>query len=214
MRRIFDRLRAIELHPARGPGCLDELAIAAAVDGAASAETIEHLSRCAACRTQVAHLSRLLGVDSVADEVDRLERRRPAGWPSGRALIGLAAAAAVVLLAVIPVLPRSGDDADGFRDEAPVAASAVPLLREPDLTGTGPGLRWSSVTSATQYRVTVFDAEGALVWSTETSDTSATIPADVRLAPATQYWWRVEARVDFDRWNPSVLGVFEVGGRR
>lgn len=208
MRRTFDRLRSSESHPMPGPGCLDELALAAAVDGAASAPTIEHISGCAACRGQVAHLTRLLADPPIAEEVGRLEGGRRTGWPSGRRLIGIAAAAALVLLAVIPALPRDRDAGDGFRDELPVAPAAAPALLEPDMTAGAAGLRWTAVPAASQYRVTIFDAEGALIWSLETSDTSAVIPSSVALAPATQYWWRIEARVDFDRWNPSRLGSF------
>jgi hypothetical protein len=208
MRRTFDRFRASESHPLPGPDCLDELALAAAIDGRASAGTIEHLSSCAACRARVAHLGRLLADAPVQAEIRRLDAGWRTGWASGKRLIGLAAAAAVVLLAVIPALPRAPDAGDGFRDEAPVAPAAAPVLLAPDLAGESAGLRWSAVPAASQYRLTIFDAEGALIWSVETSDTTATIPATVSLAPATQYWWRVEARVDFDRWNPSRLGSF------
>jgi hypothetical protein len=208
MRRTFDRLRSSESHPVPGPGCLDELALAAAADGEASAGTIEHLSRCAACRAQVAHLTRLLAGIAVGEEVGRLDGRSRTGWRSGRRLLGVAAAAALILLAVIPALPRDREAGDGFRDEAPVAPAVAPALIEPLMTGEAADLQWTAVPSASQYRVTVFDAEGALIWSRETSDTTAVIPASVALAPETQYWWRVEARVDFDRWNSSRLGSF------
>ena len=208
MRRTFDRLRSSESHPVPGPGCLDELALAAAAEGKASAGTIEHLSRCSACRAQVAHLTRLLADSAVAEEVRRLDGPSRTGWRPARRLLGVAAAAALVLLAVIPALPRDRDAGDGFRDEAPVAPAAAPALLEPVVTSEAADLRWTAVPAASQYRVTVFDAEGALVWSVETSDTSAAIPVGAALAPETQYWWRVEARVDFDRWNASRLGHF------
>ena len=208
MRRTFDRLRATESHPLPGPDCLDELALAAAIDGGASAGTIEHLSSCATCRARVAHLGRVLAHAPVQEEIRRLDGGWRTGWVSGKRLIGLAAAAALVLLAVIPALPRAPGGGDGFRDEAPIAPAVAPVLLEPDLTGENAALRWSAVPAASQYRLTIFDAEGALIWSVETSDTSAMVPATVSLAPATQYWWRVEARVDFDRWNPSRLGSF------
>jgi len=208
MRRTFDRLRAAESHPLPGPGCLDELALAAAVDGAASAGTIEHLSGCATCRARVAHLGRVLADAPVQAEIRRLDGGWHTGRVSGKRLVGLAAAAALVLLAVLPALPRGPDGGDGFRDEAPITPALAPMLLEPDLAGAHASLRWSAVPAAAQYRLTIFDAEGALIWSVETADTAATVPATVSLAPATQYWWRVEARVDFDRWNPSRLGSF------
>lgn len=207
MRFTFDRLRAAEGHPAPGPACLDELAVAAAADGAATPEAIAHLSRCAACRMQVAHLARLLGDDSVAREVSRLEGRGRYYRPSMRAFAGVAAAAALVV-ALVPLIPGR-DGADDFRDEPQASAAAVPALAQPVTSANGlDSLRWSGVAGATQYRITLFDEEGSLVWTTETVDTVVSFPADTSLAINTPYWWRVEARVDFDRWNASALGTF------
>ena len=208
MRLIFDRLRATELHSPPGPACLDELGIAAAVDGTAPRESIEHLSRCAACRTQVAHLARLVEDDSVAREVNRLEARGNLRWPPLRMLAGVAAAAALVV-ALLPLLPAT-DAGDGFRDET-YAGAIAPVLTAPQTSaGVLASLRWSRVQGATEYRVTVFDEEGGLVWSAETADTTVPVPPDTKLVGGVPYWWRVEARVDFDRWSASELGTFTV----
>ena len=211
MRLTFDRLRAAERYTTTAPDCLDELSVAAAADGAATPRAIEHLSRCAACRGQVAHLARLLGDAAVAREVSRLEGRGLRRLPAARVLAGLAAAA-VLALAVLPSLPRT-DGADEFRDVRP--AASAPVL-DPPLASAGglESLRWSSVEGATQYRVTVFDEEGGLVWSSETVDTTIAFPADTALDPGTPYWWRVEARVDFDRWTASELGTFTMERQR
>jgi hypothetical protein len=207
MRLTFDRLRAAERYPAPGPDCLDELGAAAAVDGTATPQAIAHLSVCAACRAQVVQLARLLGDGAVAHEVDRLSgvRRFP---PVAAPL----AAAAVLLLALIPFLART-DSGDGdFRDEPQVPAASAPVLKPPLTRDSGlQSLHWSAVAGATQYRVTIFDEEGSLVWTAETGDTAVTFPQDAALVAGTPYWWRVEARVDFDRWNASGLGAFTVG---
>ena len=204
MRFTFDRLRAAERHSAPGPDCLDDLGVATAADGAATPQAIAHLSRCAACRTNVAHLARLLGDASVAGEVGRLEggllrRRLP------RAVAGLAAAA-VLVLALLPLLPRT-ESGDEFRDEP--LSQAAPVLVAPLASAERlESLRWHGVEGATQYRVTVFDEEGGLVWSFETADTAVAFPPDSSLVAGAPYWWRVEARVDFDRWSASELGTF------
>ena len=206
MRFTFHRLRAAERHPAPGPDCLDDLGVAAAADGAATPQAIEHLSRCAACRTEVAHLARLLGDGAVAGEVGRLEGGNVAARRFLRAVAGVAAAA-VLVLALLPLLPGT-DAGDGFRDEPPPESQA-PVLAAP-LTSADrlESLRWNGVEGASQYRVTVFDEEGGLVWASETADTFVSFPADTTLVPGTPYWWRVEARTDFDRWTASVLGTF------
>ncbi len=209
MRLTFDRLRAAERYPAPGPDCLDELGVAAAVDGRATQHAIAHLSNCAACRAQVAQLARLLGDGSVAREVDRLSGGH--GFPRVAAPL---AAAAVLLLALIPFMARTDRGAGEFRDEPQAPVASVPILRAP-LTGTGTleSLRWSGVAGATQYRVTIFDEEGGLVWAAETGDTTVAFPRDSALVAGTPYWWRVEARVDFDRWNASGLGTFTLRER-
>ena len=101
-------------------------------------------------------IARLLGDASVAGEVGRLEggllrRRLP------RAVAGLAAAA-VLVLALLPLLPRT-ESGDEFRDEPLSQAAPVlvaPLARAERLES----LRWHGVEGASQYRVTVFDEEG------------------------------------------------------
>ncbi len=210
MRLTFDRLRAAERYPAPGPDCLDELGIAAAVDGSATPHAIAHLSTCAACRAHVAQLARLLGDESVAREVDRLSGGRR--FPRAAAPL---AAAAILLLALVPFLARTDSGDRGFRDDPQAPAAATPILRTP-LTRANDleSLHWSAVAGATQYRVTIFDEEGGLVWTAETGDTAVVFPADSTLAAGAPYWWRVEARVDFDRWNASGLGTFTVGEER
>jgi hypothetical protein len=207
MRLTFDRLRAAERYPAPGPDCLDELGVAAAVDGTATPQAIAHLSNCSACRAQVAQLARLLGDGSVAREVDRLSGGRR--FPRGAAPL---AAAALLLLALIPFVARTDRGAGDFRDEPQAPAATAPVLRTP-LTRANElaSLHWSGVAGATQYRVTIFDEEGGLVWTAETGDTAVAFPGDSTLVAGTPYWWRVEARVDFDRWNASGLGTFTVG---
>ncbi|HEX6643728.1 MAG TPA: hypothetical protein VF037_03570 [Gemmatimonadales bacterium] len=211
MRLTFDRFRAAESHPERTPDCLGEIELAAAADGAAAPGALAHLSRCPACRSELAHLARLLGDDAVAAETARLGAAGARRW--GTPLL-VAAAAAVVLMVAIPVV-RNGEDGTQFRDDPPVETWPAPALVTPNraVAGTPIALRWSAIPSASQYRVTVFDEEGSVVWSEELSDTSITIPAAAGIAPRT-YWWRVEARVDFDRWSASPLGELRVSGAR
>ena len=69
---------------------------------------------------------------------------------------------------------------------------------------------WHLLERADRYRGTLFDASGVVVWRTETGDTVAALPDSVRLEPGATYLWRVDARVDVDRWVQSEMLQFTV----
>ena len=71
---------------------------------------------------------------------------------------------------------------------------------------------WSKAESADNYRLTLFDAEGLVVWRAATSDTQLALPDSVELQPGRLYLWTVEARIGFDVWESSALIEFQVQG--
>lgn len=165
--------------------------VAAYVDGrldAASRVAAEsHLAACAGCRAELMEVSAL---------VDRAPARLP-GAP--RALwVGAVsvAAAAVLLVAVLPGARRtdpahapverasSADEAPRVRIVSPAAAQAPAAAPVQFI--------WHSQPGAT-YRVTITDASGAVVWSTATADTVATISNPGALRSGAQYNWFVDA---------------------
>jgi hypothetical protein len=75
-------------------------------------------------------------------------------------------------------------------------------------------LRWTPVEGADRYRVTVFDAEGRVVYEVEPVAAVAPLPDSVELTPGRRYLWKVEARVGFDRWVASDLVGFSIVSRR
>jgi hypothetical protein len=75
-------------------------------------------------------------------------------------------------------------------------------------------LRWSHVTGADRYRVTVFDATGGVVFASEASDTVVAFPDSIALVPGASYLWKVDARTGFDRWAASELAEFKVAAAR
>ena len=210
------QVRAAESGAHGGPDCLDELAIAQAAEGSATPAAIAHLSSCAYCRRQLIGLRSLLAATPVAREVGAPgpARRRAVAWVG----LPLAAAAAAVLLLVL--IPRDSGPADAgadrFRDEAFPGGAAAPSLIEPrdSLPGYPAALVWSTVAGASEYRATIFDEEGAVLWTSETADTTAALPRDLPFTGRDVYWWRVEARVDFDRWIASSITAFTPGARR
>jgi hypothetical protein len=77
-------------------------------------------------------------------------------------------------------------------------------------------LRWTAVSGADLYRVTLFTADGGVLFETELAGTEAELPDSVLLAPEETYWWSVDARLGFGRWVASELIEFSVarGPRR
>jgi len=212
LRRHVDQLRALERAMPEGPGCLDELALARVADGYGRPEELAHVSGCPACRAQLVDLHRLLDSAPVVRERDSLDppRRRtwtrPARWP---VVAAAAAVLAVVLLWRGPFIGEVGPDR--LRDDPGALRGVAPALLSPrDVAADRPAFRWTSVPEASQYRLTVFDAEGGLIWSAETADTAIVAPSDAELTSGVSYWWRVEARVDFDRWVASDLADFQL----
>jgi hypothetical protein len=66
------------------------------------------------------------------------------------------------------------------------------------------------VSGADRYRVTLFDADGAVRYEIELAGTVVILPDSVLPAPGGTYWWRVDARLGFDRWAGSALIEFSV----
>ena len=139
--------------------------------------------------------------------------RRARRWLAGRTAAALAAAA--VLAGLLLVWPsRLDDESSRTRREEGTADEAGPVLAMPVGEVARPEeFRWSPVTSADLYRVTVYDAAGDVVWETETQDTLLIPPAATQFAAGSRYYWKVAARVGWDRWVNSDLREFKIEGR-
>ena len=200
---------------APGPGCLDDMGIARLAEGTGTRGDLAHAGSCAFCRDQVTAVARAIASGPVAAEIARLEG--PAWGRRSRRLAGIGglAAAAVVALLFVARQP-AGPIADAGTHRDPVAGAPVaqaPVLLSPvDATVRRPVvLDWRRSDGATQYQVAVFDAEGTVMWKGETPDSTLTIPAQVRLGAGETYWWRVEARIGYDRWLASDVTPFTLG---
>lgn len=200
---------------APGPGCLDDMGLARVAEGSGTPGDLAHAASCAFCRDQVAAAARAIASAPVAAEIARLERR---GW-SGRSrrLAGIGGVAAAAVVAILFVARQPSEpvaDAGTHRDPvAGVPAAQAPVLLSPvDVTVHRPvALDWRRSNGATQYQVAVFDAEGTVMWKEQTTDSTVTIPAHVRLEGGVTYWWRVEARIGYDRWLASDVNPFTLG---
>lgn len=162
----------------------------AAADEAALVE--RHLAGCSACRA-----------DWLAAQ--GLVARRPG---TVRTLLPLAAAATLALL-VWWQAPRPPE-----HREPVVLTSQAPGGIAPRGPGAAPSLVvWSLVPGADRYRVAVFDSAGRVLWEASTADTVASLPDTVRLEPEVPHFWRVHARIGYDRWVESNLVEFRIERR-
>jgi hypothetical protein len=190
------------------PDCLDELAVAAFVDGRlgpdARGPVVAHLLTCARCRSVVKATSRLAADTSVTDQTPARRWRR---WSIP---LGLAAAAAFVLL----LLPRgSGDSLSPGLREPPDTSIHAPLLIAPrGSVARVDELLWASVPGIEQYRVRLYNDEGDVLWTAETADTALMLPDSVRLSRRVTYFWKVEAQTEWRRWVTSDLVQFQLTG--
>ena len=208
LRAAMDVLRTATPLGAPRSAHLDDETIAALAEGSlgadASAAALPHLAECDSCRIAVASVARALGDAEVAHERRSLGRlRRPA-----LSRFAIPAAAAAVLLLLVARPWESPDDVGSHRSpHVTVGASPTPVSPIGTVSDVET-LRWTPVAGADRYRVTVFDASGTVRFESEVVESSLALPDSVGLAPATRYFWKVEARVGADRWTASELVEF------
>jgi Arc/MetJ family transcription regulator len=209
VRRMERRMRAaVSAH-------LDDDVMAAVIEGsAASSErdaAVRHLVDCASCRAQVAELSAVLGDPLVVAERSAVQRAPSRGHRFVRPVVvaGLAAAAMLVIAVRQGVGPR---DTMPTRDEYGTLSTGPVIIAPTATVNDSAVFRWSRVEGADRYRVTVFLADGSVVWETQTADTFAVPASPAQFSRDTTYLWKVEARMNFDRWLGSGLAEFRVRG--
>jgi hypothetical protein len=167
------------------------------LDAEARARVESHLADCEECRREVL-------------DVDHIRRSAPSARRLSLIPIGAAVAAAAALLLVLwPA--RGPTPADGVHREPAVTTTIAPRAVSPlGSIATLDSIRWSSVPGADRYSVSVFDANGTVLWQANAADSVIGVPADVPLAPGDRYFWSVRARVGWDRWVESSLSEFTV----
>ena len=143
-----------------------------------------HLADCSECRVEAAAVRRMVSASSV--------RRRTILVPAS-----LAAAAAIAFVA-LNIQRRSESSVERVRTSASVAASPSARIdvvspSDGDTIRVGkPALVWSAVTGEPTYRLTLTDASGQMLWTSTTTDTTLTLPAQL-LHPRATYFWYVDA---------------------
>ena len=189
-----------------GPDCLEADTVAALADGSLPSDrrsaAVAHLAVCGHCRVELAAVCSALPDPAVGGAPRSRRRDVVAG-------LGLVACAAAAILVVAVHRPHDAP-APQLRDD--VLPAHVPATLAPrGSISAAPVFRWSSAPSADRYHVTVFTADGAVVWETETADTTVAAP----ITPwhhDVNYFWKVAARTAFDRWSGSRLVMFRWTG--
>lgn len=169
---------------------LDPDVIAGYVDGRlGSAERTgaeAHLAACHACRHELLAVRELVA------------SYRPA-TPRLRAVIPLAAAAALFLAVGLPMFAGRGERLlPGTPIRRPGAEAAVVRAMSPSAgsslaAGAPVAFVWGAAEPGSTYRLTLVDEAGVMVWSTETGDTTALLPGHIALTSGQTYFWYVDA---------------------
>lgn len=163
--------------------------LAAYADGVASADerrqVEEHLADCAPCREDLDVVRGAMG--------SRSPRFR---WVAG----AVATAAAVAVLLLAPAMLDNGTEPvlrGPGGEELPAGAAAPITVVAPEpgslAPADAPRFVWRSAGLQAQYRLTVTTAAGDAVAAVTTSDTVVTSLDGEELAPATEYFWWVDA---------------------
>jgi hypothetical protein len=197
--------------PVATPHCLDAETVAALAEGTLDAEAgaraLKHLATCVHCRGAVASVAAALADGPITHEIEVVEGRRRRGGPVLRVAVPLAAAATLLLLLWSPTNDAPGTHRGGGtqgRDVVPVPVGPIGAVANVR------SLDWTRVVGSDRYRVTLFDAQGEVLYETEVNDTTAALPDSVRLIPERPYLWKVQARTGWDRWSASDLVEFTI----
>lgn len=162
-----------------------------------------HLVECAECRSELVQGQRAV---ASAPQSKRLRQSR-------FVLIGGLAAAAVLLITLMPrdasVRPGTPVERDASGLTLP-AAARVEIVSPPvngELDTSSRMFTWKRDGSSA-YNLTVTDESGRTLWSGSTSDTTITLPADVRLERDTRFFWYVDALRSDGRSITSGVNAF------
>ena len=189
------------------PHCLTEDTLAAFIAGTLAqgerARCMEHLAGCSRCAGTVASVARAMATDDLAREAGALELTAPRRWQ--RALLPLAGAAVLALLLARPTMqsPHRSTPVTEF----PAATLIAPIGYVSDM----PPLRWRAVPMADRYRVTLFAADGDVIYEDIVTDTVVMLPDSVPLHSGRTYFWTVAASTGWDRWVNSEWAEFSAG---
>jgi hypothetical protein len=196
----------------RTEDCLDEAALVALAWGDTDHRTstdIDHVAGCEYCRRRLSDIVRLAADPTIKQEIEALEppRRITTHRFMRRTVIfGTLAAAAAIVVLVSPF--QSMRNRELRREAGNTSAVAPRIISSAELRSRNEPLRWTSAPHADLYRVRIWNQNGDVVWSTETTDTLVSVPGVIQTG--VRYMWLVDARTAWDRWVPSDLVELQI----
>lgn len=198
-----------------GSDCLEADTVAALADGSLPPDersaAVAHLAVCGHCRVELAAVCSALH-DPAIDGAIRPARPRIGPVRAQVAGLSLLACAAAAIL-IVAVRRPNQETTPQLRDDALPAVAPMALTPTGRIPALSP-FRWSRVSGADLYHVTVFTNDGTIAWEAETSDTTIAAPATAGLRPDVDYFWKVDARTEFDRWSGSRMMEFHLTSGR
>lgn len=150
------------------------------------AEAMAHFAACAECRHELTALRQVL------ESAPRTSSRR---WIAGAAALAAALVFAVVLPRARGTDPEAPGPASGVRALDGSESIAISGPKDGDRIGLPLTLTWQSAGTDGSYLLVVTDSAGTEVLRRTGSDTSVTLPANIRLVPGARYFWSVEAKL-------------------
>lgn len=157
-----------------------------AISNEETARVEAHLATCDECRREVIEVSR-----------DLKELKRFSPWYVAGPVTAAAAIAAILFLGPKISGPDSRPVLRGTDTEAQLATTprfqVVAPVDGTALLGDEVVFVWRSAAPDASYRLTLTEADGQVVWSTTTSDTTVAVPTPETLLPDRIYFWYVDA---------------------
>ncbi|UCG76283.1 MAG: zf-HC2 domain-containing protein [Gemmatimonadota bacterium] len=166
-----------------------------------------HLIECPRCQEEVrlaVAVRHAVGQAGASREIESARRFRVLRIAAGA---GLAAAAALVVALATPELRR---ELAGELHRAPAATAEEQPIAPRGVVAALDTARWHPLPGAERYRVRVFDAVGEVLWEGETTDTVLHVAGLESLRSEAPYYWQVETRLGWNRWEQSELVEFRL----
>ena len=154
--------------------------LARTLSAADRAEVERHLATCETCRRELVDAQNVLS-----------KRKRPRR--AGTAIAILGAGAAILLLVRLPQSTSRAPDEAILRGGASSGVQVVAPAEGSVVGDSAVAFQWHSAGPDRLYRMSLLDNQANRIWGTETKDTLAPLPADIRLKPNSEYVWYVES---------------------
>ena len=157
---------------------------------------LAHFNDCADCRREMTGARRVIALSSPTLSKPA---RAQSGSRARRTLV--AALAATLVFAIVPTLLRNRSHVESptrgmdrsAQSEIVARLATVSPADDDAIAPASDSFVWRAASADAEYRLTITDATGGVVWRKSTTDTSVALPGDLRLQHGEEYFWSVNA---------------------